>query len=168
MERMVQQGLVCHASGNQRAPFVNGVYFYTLCGGGGGDTSPPVSDNFQCEWAEVKMESVHRPPPPPPPPRSLSLVDEDGDDQTTTATTTFDDICQQFDRRHRQMLHYKTCNLDMDIGNKSDRIEWAHLRYQSVFFSDASLELILQWVVCTGPLVAELVQVILFFILLLF
>ena len=33
-----------------------------------------------------------------------------------------------------------------------------YLRYQSVFYPDASLEFIFQWVVCTGPLVAELLQ----------
>lgn len=56
------------------------------------------------------------------------------------------------------MLRYKSCNLEMDISNKSDRIEWGHLRYQGVLYQDASLEFIFQWVVCTGPLVAELVQ----------
>lgn len=56
------------------------------------------------------------------------------------------------------MLRYKSCNLEMDISGKSDRNEWWHLRYQSSFFSDATLEFIFQWVVCTGPLVAELLQ----------
>lgn len=56
------------------------------------------------------------------------------------------------------MLRYNSCLLEMDISNKSDRIEWGHLRYQSVLFADASLEFIFQWVVCTGPLVAELLQ----------
>lgn len=56
------------------------------------------------------------------------------------------------------MLRYKTCNLEMDISNKSDRVEWGHLRYQGLFFPDATLEFIFQWGVCTGPLVAELIQ----------
>ena len=62
------------------------------------------------------------------------------------------------ENRFERMLRYKFCNLDMDISNKSDRIEWGHLRYQTVFYPDASLEFIFQWIVCTGPLVYELVN----------
>lgn len=71
---------------------------------------------------------------------------------------TFQSVAQLYEKRYEQMLLYKTCNLDMDISNKSDRIEWGHLRYQSVWYPDSSLEFIFQWSVCTGPLVAELVQ----------
>lgn len=63
-----------------------------------------------------------------------------------------------YENRFDRMLRYKFCNLDMDISSKSDRIEWGHLRYQTVFYPDASLEFIFQWVVCTGPLVYELVN----------
>lgn len=71
---------------------------------------------------------------------------------------TIHHLAKQCEKRYAQMLAYKTCNLEMDISGKSDRLEWGHLRYQNVFYPDASLELIFQWVVCTGPLVAELVQ----------
>ncbi len=70
----------------------------------------------------------------------------------------FKSVASLYENRFDQMLNYKSCNLDMDISGKSDRIEWGHLRYQSVFYPDASLEFIFQWVVCTGPLVAELLQ----------
>jgi len=71
---------------------------------------------------------------------------------------TFQTVTQLFETRYSEMLQYKTSNLEMDISNKSDRIEWGHLRYQSVWYPDSSLEFIFQWSVCTGPLVAELVQ----------
>lgn len=67
-------------------------------------------------------------------------------------------VASLYENRYERMLQYKSCNLEMDISNKSDRIEWGHLRYQSVLYHDASLEFIFQWVVCTGPLVAELLQ----------
>ena len=67
-------------------------------------------------------------------------------------------VASLYENRYDQMLRYKSSNLEMDISNKSDRNEWGHLRYQSVLYPDATLEFIFQWVVCTGPLVAELLQ----------
>lgn len=55
---------------------------------------------------------------------------------------------------------YKHTHLDIDILNnitKSDRIEWGHLRYQSVFKADHSYELVVQWVASSGSIVADLV-----------
>jgi hypothetical protein len=65
----------------------------------------------------------------------------------------FKSVASLYENRYDQMLNYKSCNLEMDISSKR-----GHLRYQSIFYPDASLEFIFQWVVCTGPLVAELLQ----------
>lgn len=54
---------------------------------------------------------------------------------------------------------YKHTHLDIDINNKSDRIEWGHLRYQSVFKVDHSYELVVQWVASSGSIVADLVRI---------
>lgn len=53
---------------------------------------------------------------------------------------------------------YKHTHLDIDINNKSDRIEWGHLRYQSIFKPDHSYELVVQWVAASGSIVADLVS----------
>ena len=53
---------------------------------------------------------------------------------------------------------YKHTHLDIDINNKSDRVEWGHLRYQSVFRPDHSYELVVQWGAASGSIVAELVR----------
>lgn len=53
---------------------------------------------------------------------------------------------------------YKHTHLDIDINNKSDRIEWGHLRYQSIYKVDHSYELVVQWVASSGSIVADLVN----------
>lgn len=53
---------------------------------------------------------------------------------------------------------YKHTHLDIDVNNKSDRIEWGHLRYQSIYKVDHSYELVVQWVASSGSIVADLVN----------
>lgn len=53
---------------------------------------------------------------------------------------------------------YKHTHLDIDINNKSDRIEWGHLRYQSIYKVDHSYELVVEWVASSGSIVADLVN----------
>lgn len=55
-------------------------------------------------------------------------------------------------------LPYKHTHLDVDLNNRSDRIEWGHLRYQSTFRTDNSYELVVQWVASSGSIVADLVS----------
>jgi len=45
----------------------------------------------------------------------------------------------------------------MDINNKSDRVEWGHARYQSLYRCDQAYEIIAQWVAASGSVVADLV-----------
>lgn len=53
---------------------------------------------------------------------------------------------------------YRHTHLDIDVNNKSDRIEWGHARYQPVYRADRAYELAVQWVAATGSLVADLVS----------
>lgn len=53
---------------------------------------------------------------------------------------------------------YKHTHLDIDINNRSDRIEWGHLRYQSLLKTDHSYELVVQWVASSGSIAADLVS----------
>lgn len=50
---------------------------------------------------------------------------------------------------------------------KSDRIEWGHARYQTVYRPDQAYELVVQWVTASGSIVSEMVIIknnIIFFI----
>lgn len=48
-------------------------------------------------------------------------------------------------------------HLEIDVSNKSDRIEWGHARYQTVFRPDQAYELVVEWLVASGSIVSELV-----------
>ena len=140
-----------------RIGFVYGFHLYTLVVEG--FTPGVLVDNFDCEWAEVKIDKIlftamQQHGSNGAEPKTISLKDA----FLEKDPEAFERIFRTYNERHNRMSHYKTCNLDMDIGNKSNRLEWGHLRYQSVFYPDATLEMIFQWVVCTGPLVADLVQ----------
>jgi hypothetical protein len=52
---------------------------------------------------------------------------------------------------------YKEAHLEMDVNSKSDRVEWGHARYQSVYRCDQAYEIIAQWVAASGSVVADLV-----------
>ncbi|XP_032791433.2 GATOR complex protein Iml1 [Daphnia magna] len=153
MQKMIDERHVCHSSGNDKIKFCCGFYLFSLVS----DAFSPgcVSENFDCEWAEVEFENSF----PPPCASSVLTNPEPAKYQFLIADPKeFRSVASLYENRYDQMLRYKSCNLDMDISGKSERIEWGHLRYQSVFYPDASLEFIFQWVVCTGPLVAELLQ----------
>jgi hypothetical protein len=53
---------------------------------------------------------------------------------------------------------YKHTHLEIDIKMKSDRIEWGHARYQSVYRADRAFELVVQWVTASGTIAADLVS----------
>lgn len=55
------------------------------------------------------------------------------------------------------VAQYKNIHLEIDVNAKSDRVEWGHCRYQSLFRPDRAYELVVQWVAASGPIVAELV-----------
>lgn len=52
---------------------------------------------------------------------------------------------------------YKEAHLEMDVNSKSDRVEWGHARYQSLYRCDQAYEIIARWVAASGSVVADLV-----------
>lgn len=53
---------------------------------------------------------------------------------------------------------YKRMHLETDISMKSDRVEWGHARYQTVFRPDQAYELVVEWLTSSGSIIAELVS----------
>lgn len=47
--------------------------------------------------------------------------------------------------------------LDIDVSGKSDRAEWGHAKYQTVFRPDEAYELAVEWLTASGSIVYELV-----------
>lgn len=45
----------------------------------------------------------------------------------------------------------------MDVNSKSDRVEWGHAHYQSLYRCDQAYEIIARWIAASGSVVADLV-----------
>ncbi|KAG0727981.1 GATOR complex protein DEPDC5 [Chionoecetes opilio] len=144
LQKMQKGELLCHASGERRHPFLHGFFLYFLVTGNKEQdqvTLDPIS--FHNEWHEVEVE------PLPPPPRQLP--------STPPPCPTFlqADLPPPTPRRGRFKL-YRTGHLDLDCNNRSDRIEWGHIKHHSVFHPHQAHELIIQWLCATGTIVTDL------------
>ena len=53
---------------------------------------------------------------------------------------------------------YKHTHLEIDVQGKSDRVEWGHVKYQSVYSPDRAYEIVVQWMAASGTIVSELVR----------
>ncbi|XP_071557307.1 GATOR complex protein Iml1 isoform X5 [Temnothorax nylanderi] len=171
MKGMIQDKLICHASGDFSQPFVLGFYLYHIVqdkeNQKAADYSAPLGNlqSFENEWVEVEM----RPPKGWCEPTSSTTVSTvpaitipcDTIDESNVPPFLRDDIdlTEPMDDRNWTVPLYKHTHLDIDINNKSDRIEWGHLRYQSIYKVDNSYELVVQWVASSGSIVADLIFV---------
>ncbi|OAD60256.1 DEP domain-containing protein 5 [Eufriesea mexicana] len=173
MNGMIQDKLICHASGDFSKPFILGFYLYHIVqdkeNQRAGDYFSPLGDlqSFENEWVEVEIKapkgwcepssSVSFPPISSP----MTIPSCDAVDESNVASFLKDDldISDTVDDREWQVSPYKHTHLDIDINNRSDRIEWGHLRYQSIYKVDHSYELVVQWVASSGSIVADLIFV---------
>ncbi|KAL6430036.1 hypothetical protein ACFW04_007680 [Cataglyphis niger] len=168
MKGMIQDKLICHASGDFSQPFVLGFYLYHIVqdkeNQKAADYSAPLGDlqGFENEWVEVEM----RPPKGWCEPSSvtsstisspITIPNCDAVDESNVPPFLRDDISLTESLDDRTVPLYKHTHLDIDINNKSDRIEWGHLRYQSIYKVDHSYELVVQWVASSGSIVADLI-----------
>lgn len=53
---------------------------------------------------------------------------------------------------------YKQCHMEIDAGQKSDRIEWGHVRYHKKMRPGNAFEIVVQWLTASGPIVHDLVN----------
>lgn len=53
---------------------------------------------------------------------------------------------------------YKRIHLETDTASRSDRVEWGHARYQTVFKPDQAYELVVEWLTSSGSIIADLVS----------
>ncbi|XP_063884355.1 GATOR complex protein Iml1-like isoform X3 [Scylla paramamosain] len=144
LQKMVKSELICHASGNKDHPFVHGFFLYFFVTGNKEQDQVSLDPlSFLSEWHQVEVEPLPSPPrqvpsTPPPCPTFLQA-----------------DLPLPMPRRGRFKL-YHTGHLDLDCNNRSDRIEWGHIKYHSVFHPQQAYELIVQWLCATGTIVTDL------------
>ncbi|XP_011872144.1 PREDICTED: DEP domain-containing protein 5 isoform X6 [Vollenhovia emeryi] len=170
LKGMIEDKLICHASGDFSQKFTLGYYLYHIVqdkeNQKAADYSAPLGNlqSFENEWVEVEM----RPPKGWCEPTSsttastpITIPSCDAIDESNVPSFLRDDIDlnESIDDRSFTVPLYKHTHLDIDINNKSDRIEWGHLRYQSIYKVDSAYELVVQWVASSGSIVADLIFV---------
>ncbi|KAL1140271.1 hypothetical protein AAG570_000203, partial [Ranatra chinensis] len=143
MQSMLNEKLICHASGNNAKEFIVGFYLYFIVHSkdeAKGDTDAyGICDpqSFENEWVEVEVQPTSEPPILP-----------------TFLANDLPPPCSHDDQKGPMN---KEAHLDIDVQNKSDRMEWGHVKYHSVYQADKAYEMIVQWVAASGCIVADLV-----------
>ncbi|CAG7725373.1 unnamed protein product [Allacma fusca] len=166
---MLDEKLILHASRDTKHPFLNGFYLFFIVSNNAdtkeGEFFRQQEDLnlFRNEWMEVEVEANCQHPQP------LETIEaESGRKILTTAnilssSAMSNDSCVPSDLEtqaasQRRIPAYKDVYVDVDIGKKSDRPEWGHVRYQSIYKPCEAFEMTIQWVQATGAIITELVQ----------
>lgn len=52
---------------------------------------------------------------------------------------------------------YRHSHLEIDVNQKSERMEWGHVKYHTVIQAGYAFEIVVEWVTSSGPIVWDLV-----------
>ncbi|KRT80387.1 hypothetical protein AMK59_7380 [Oryctes borbonicus] len=151
---MQRDKLICHASGDTGKPFIQGFFLYYIIHQNDKDRIQQSWDitTFQSDWMEVEIKeplnwgTSHSP----------SITTNDPEEGVPHFLR--DDINPYLQPDEFSDSTFKRMFLDIDSTNKSDRLEWGHVKYQTTFRSDQAYELVVEWLVASGSIVAELLH----------
>lgn len=143
LEKMRAEDLIRHASGDKSKRVIEGfmMYYMVQQNKDAKDCVKPLYDlhAFENEWMEVEVQ-----------PPVQELFNSSGVPRflrEDVAVPKLDNLSL-----------YKQIYLEVDTNQKSDRVEWGHLRYHRVFQPGHAFEMVIQWVTASGPIVFELFQ----------
>ncbi|XP_047187867.1 GATOR complex protein DEPDC5 isoform X4 [Scophthalmus maximus] len=174
MQKMLDEGLVAHASGDAMRTFVYGFYFYRIVGEKDAPTAPPppaapggwsaaaLEDFalFQRKWFEVAFVLEERRPCDLPafllpwlPSRPASYAS-----RHSSFSRSFGGRSQAAALLAATVPEQKTVTLDVDVNNRSDRTEWCSCYYHGNFSLNAAFEIKLHWMAVTAAVLFEMVQ----------
>uniref|UniRef100_A0A4W6E8V4 DEP domain containing 5, GATOR1 subcomplex subunit n=1 Tax=Lates calcarifer TaxID=8187 RepID=A0A4W6E8V4_LATCA len=165
MQKMLDEGLVAHASGDAMRTFIYGFYFYRIVGEKDVSPSTPailVHDFalFQRKWFEVAFVLEERRPCDLPafllpwlPSRPASYAS-----RHSSFSRSFGGRSQAAALLAATVPEQKTVTLDVDVNNRSDRTEWCSCYYHGNFSLNAAFEIKLHWMAVTAAVLFEMVQ----------
>ncbi|PVD31681.1 hypothetical protein C0Q70_07099 [Pomacea canaliculata] len=182
IQRLVDDQLVLHASGNPRHMFIYGFYLYYVTQGRG-KTEPHTvypgygyNTLFQNEWLEVsilpepdeeetdteKACKFFLPASRETPERIMSstppsvLFSEDWRKQTGLSNQGWGQQSGKINVcANKATLLHKYVNVDVNPSGKSDRQEWASACYNAYYSPLCAFEIQIQWMVATGCILGE-------------
>ncbi|XP_011614624.1 GATOR complex protein DEPDC5 isoform X2 [Takifugu rubripes] len=174
MQKMLDEGLVAHASGDMMRTFIYGFYCYRIVGEKDGSNSQPPSTTaggwpaaaledfalFQGKWFEVAFvveEQLHCDLPvfllPWLPSRPSSYAS-----RHSSFSRSFGGRSQAAALLAATVPEQKMVTLDVDVNNRSDRMEWCSCYYHGNFFLNTAFEIKLHWMAVTAAVLFEMVQ----------
>ncbi|XP_026474994.1 GATOR complex protein DEPDC5 isoform X3 [Ctenocephalides felis] len=175
MKQMLKDRLICHASGDFDKPFIIGFYLYYIVPQEKdqkgihlihttihkheaymsvhylSDYIQPLFDleSFENEWMEVGIKF---------PNKSESQEHESSKESQVVHFLRDVIVSPVLEDQEYDGSIYKQTHLEIDVNNKSDRIEWGHALYHSVMRPMYAYELVVQWLTASGTIVADLVM----------
>ncbi|KMY96847.1 GATOR complex protein Iml1 isoform X5 [Drosophila simulans] len=149
LEAMRKERMICHASGDWKKPVVPGFVFYYVVqqDKNAKDYAPPLDDYsaFVNEWLEIEFQGCsflwHDEPVTTPVPNFLR---DSPAPQSWTETSSNKRV-------------YRQSHLEIDVNQKSDRMEWGHVKHHTVLQPRFAFEIVVEWVTSSGPIVADLI-----------
>ncbi|CAL8347051.1 unnamed protein product [Merluccius merluccius] len=174
MQKMLEDGLIAHASGDAVRTFVYGFYFYCIPDVPApppGTSQPPagawssaaaVEDFavFQRKWFEVAFPLEERRPCDLPafllpwlPSRPASYAS-----RHSSFSRSFGGRSQAAALLAATVPDQKTVTLDVDVNNRSDRSEWCSCYYHGNFSLNTAFQVKLHWMAVTAAMLFEMVQ----------
>ncbi|XP_048199323.1 GATOR complex protein DEPDC5 isoform X8 [Perognathus longimembris pacificus] len=173
MQKMLEEQLIAHASGEAWRTFIYGFYFYKIVM----DREPDrvamqqpaatwhtagVDDfaSFQRKWFEVAFvaeELLHSEIPafllPWLPSRPASYAS-----RHSSFSRSFGGRSQAAALLAATVPEQRTVTLDVDVNNRTDRLEWCSCYYHGNFSLNAAFEIKLHWMAVTAAVLFEMVQ----------
>uniref|UniRef100_A0A8C3ESP1 GATOR1 complex protein DEPDC5 n=1 Tax=Corvus moneduloides TaxID=1196302 RepID=A0A8C3ESP1_CORMO len=172
MQKMLEEQLIVHASGEALRTFIYGFYFYKIVVDKEPDRvglqqpamwhTAAMDDfsTFQRKWFEVAFvaeELLHSEIPafflPWLPSRPASYAS-----RHSSFSRSFGGRSQAAALLAATVPEQRTVTLDVDVNNRTDRLEWCSCYYHGNFSLNAAFEIKLHWMAVTAAVLFEMVQ----------
>ncbi|XP_054248802.1 GATOR complex protein DEPDC5 isoform X6 [Indicator indicator] len=172
MQKMLEEQLIVHASGEALRTFIYGFYFYKIVVDKEADrvgmqqpamwhtTAMDDFSAFQRRWFEVAFvaeELLHSEIPafflPWLPSRPASYAS-----RHSSFSRSFGGRSQAAALLAATVPEQRTVTLDVDVNNRTDRLEWCSCYYHGNFSLSAAFEIKLHWMAVTAAVLFEMVQ----------
>uniref|UniRef100_A0A8U7P2G0 GATOR1 complex protein DEPDC5 n=1 Tax=Corvus moneduloides TaxID=1196302 RepID=A0A8U7P2G0_CORMO len=172
MQKMLEEQLIVHASGEALRTFIYGFYFYKIVVDKEPDRvglqqpamwhTAAMDDfsTFQRKWFEVAFvaeELLHSEIPafflPWLPSRPASYAS-----RHSSFSRSFGGRSQAAALLAATVPEQRTVTLDVDVNNRTDRLEWCSCYYHGNFSLNAAFEIKLHWMAVTAAVLFEMVR----------
>ncbi|XP_066459689.1 GATOR1 complex protein DEPDC5 isoform X1 [Eleutherodactylus coqui] len=173
MQKMLDEQYIMHASGETLRTFIYGFYLYRISPEKDPDKAPNLTQTntwhsaamedftaFQRKWFEVALveeELLHSGIPPfllpwlPSRPASYAS-------RHSSFSRSFGGRSQAAALLAATVPEQRTVTLDVDVNNRTDRLEWCSCYYHGNFCLTAAFEVKLHWMAATAAVLFEMVQ----------